>query len=173
MELQILDMIQQIRSPFLDSFMTIISTLGNRGVIWILMTVILFFRPKDRKIGIMILVALLLNMLLCNALIKPLVGRVRPCDVNWAIDLLVRRPLDKSFPSGHTSAAFAVTTALLFSKYRKWGWFHFVFSLVLAFSRLYLYVHYPTDVLVGAVLGTMCGFFAYYFVEKKNISKIK
>lgn len=101
-------------------------------------------------------VSLVLEVLCCNIILKPFVARTRPCDVNAAVQLLVPRPSDYSFPSGHTGASFAAASSLLFGKNRMW-----IPSLILAvligFSRLYLYVHYPSDVLAGALIGIMLG----------------
>ena len=100
--------------------------------------------------------ALVLDLLCCNVILKPLVGRVRPCDVNTAVKLLIARPLDASFPSGHTAVSFAAVCALWAERSRLWIP-ALALALLLAFSRLYLYVHWPSDVLAGAVLGGLLG----------------
>ena len=96
--------------------------------------------------------------------IKPLVGRIRPYDINTAVGLLIPRPTDFSFPSGHTGASFAAAAALEDSNYRLRipAW---VLAVLIAFSRLYLYVHYPTDVLAGAMLGILTGWTATEMVR--------
>lgn len=98
------------------------------------------------------LTALALDVLLCNVMLKPLVGRMRPFTVNTGMELLINAPKDFSFPSGHTAASFAAAFALLFVKNKLWIPSMILASLI-AFSRLYLYVHYPTDVLAGILLG--------------------
>jgi undecaprenyl-diphosphatase len=98
------------------------------------------------------LTALALDVLLCNVMLKPLVGRMRPFTVNTGVELLINAPKDFSFPSGHTAASFAAAFALLFVKNKLWIPSMILASLI-AFSRLYLYVHYPTDVLAGILLG--------------------
>lgn len=100
--------------------------------------------------------ALALEVLCCNLILKPFVARIRPCDINTAVHLLVPRPDDFSFPSGHTGASFAATSALYFSRSRL-RFPALVSAVLIGFSRLYLYVHYPTDVLAGAVLGSLLG----------------
>lgn len=105
-------------------------------------------------------IALALEIVCCNVILKPFVARIRPCDVNTAVQLLIERPIDYSFPSGHTASSFAAASALYFSRKKLW-----IPAAVLAgmigFSRLYLYVHYPTDVLAGALIGIMMGWIGY------------
>lgn len=156
-ELNFLDFIQShLRCGFLDTVMPFLSALGDSGMVWIVCAVLLLFIPKTRKIGTAMAIGLLLEALCCNVILKPLVARVRPCDVNPAVRLLIARPTDYSFPSGHTGASFAAVSALFFGKNRLWIPALILASLI-AFSRLYLYVHYPTDVLAGAMIGIMAG----------------
>lgn len=158
MEIQILDWIQGLRAPWLDSFMMAVTTLGNAGVIWILLAAVLLIGKKTRPAGLAVAAALILDLILCNGILKPLFARVRPFDVNTAVELLVARPLDFSFPSGHTAAAFAAASALGFAGRRRYCLAALVLAALMAFSRLYLYVHYPTDVLGGILVGLLCGF---------------
>lgn len=152
-EFSILDFIQnQFRTPFGDFVMPLISKLGNGGIIWLVLSGLLCVFPKYRKAGVTMLTALALDVLLCNVMLKPLVGRMRPFTVNTGMELLINAPKDFSFPSGHTAASFAAAFALLFVKNKLWIPSMILASLI-AFSRLYLYVHYPTDVLTGILLG--------------------
>ena len=152
-EISILDFIQnQFRTPFGDFVMPLISKLGNGGIIWLVLSGLLCVFPKYRKAGVTMLTALALDVLLCNVMLKPLVGRMRPFTVNTGMELLINAPKDFSFPSGHTAASFAAAFALLFVKNKLWIPSMILASLI-AFSRLYLYVHYPTDVLAGILLG--------------------
>ncbi|MGN0613971.1 MAG: phosphatase PAP2 family protein [Porcipelethomonas sp.] len=156
-EFLILDFIQNhIRSQSMDSIVPIITHLGDMGILWIVFSLIMLIIPRFRKVGIAMAAALVLDLFLCNILIKPFAARLRPCDINTAVQLLIPNPEDYSFPSGHTAAAFAVTSALFFEKNRLWIP-ALILSALIAFSRLYLYVHFPTDVLAGAVLGILCG----------------
>lgn len=132
--------------------MPLISKLGNGGIIWLVLSGLLCVFPKYRKAGVTMLTALALDVLLCNVMLKPLVGRMRPFTVNTGMELLINAPKDFSFPSGHTAASFAAAFALLFVKNKLWIPSMILASLI-AFSRLYLYVHYPTDVLAGILLG--------------------
>lgn len=136
--------------------MPLISKLGNGGIIWLVLSGLLCVFPKYRKAGVTMLTALALDVLLCNVMLKPLVGRMRPFTVNTGVELLINAPKDFSFPSGHTAASFAAAFALLFVKNKLWIPSMILASLI-AFSRLYLYVHYPTDVLAGILLGLIVG----------------
>ena len=165
-EFKILDWIQGIRTPVGDVVMPFISKLGNAGMIWILLAVILLLVPKTRKSGMILVVALGVDVILCNGILKHAFGRIRPCDVNTAIQLLVARPDDFSFPSGHTAASFAAVSALYFAG-EKWLWKPaLVLAVLIAFSRLYLYVHYPTDILGGILVGAVAGYIGYWSVKK-------
>lgn len=157
-DLTILNFIQShLKTAFGDIIMPMVSALGNKGFIWIILSLTLCVFPKYRKIGLTMITALLLNVLLCNIVLKPLVARIRPFNVNTDIELLISAPKDFSFPSGHTSVSFSAAAALLFGKCRLWIPSMILASLI-AFSRLYLYVHYPTDVFAGILLGFFIGY---------------
>lgn len=166
MELRFLDFLQTIHTPLLDKLLAFITSLGNAGIIWIVLAVVLLILPKTRKTGIIVAAALLMDLILCNLILKNLVARVRPYDVNTAIAILIKKPLDFSFPSGHTAASFAAMTALFLAKMKKAWIAALVLAVLIAFSRLYFYVHYPTDVLGGAVVGILSGIIGYTIVEK-------
>lgn len=156
-EFAILDWIQaNMRNPTLDLLMPAITALGNSGLIWLLLAGVLLLTPKHRRAGAAVLAGLVLEIICCNMVLKPLVARVRPCDVNTAVQLLIARPDDFSFPSGHTGASFAAAAALFADRNRLWIP-SLILALLIAFSRLYLYVHYPTDILAGAAIGMMAG----------------
>ena len=159
-EFAILDGIQSLcRCPALDWLMPLVSVICNHGEVWIVLAAVLLILPRTRRTGVVVALALVLDLICCNLILKPLIGRLRPCDLNTAITLLVARPGDASFPSGHTASSFAAVGALLACRSRLWRP-AFVLSVLIAFSRLYLYVHWPSDVLAGAVLGTVLGFAA-------------
>ena len=146
-----------LRCGFLDVLMPLITLLGDAGIFWILCSVALICIPKYRKIGLSMGISLLIGLLVCNVTLKPLVGRIRPYDYQLLhfqkeIALLVEGLHDFSFPSGHTIASFEAATALLLGN-KKLGIPAMVLAVRIAFSRLYLYVHYPTDVLTSVVLG--------------------
>lgn len=171
-EIRILDWIQSIRTPTADILMCFITKLGDAGIIWILLAVILIFIPKKRKSGMMLAAALCVEVLLCNGILKNLFCRIRPCDMNTSIQLLIARPNDFSFPSGHTAASFAAVAALYLAGEKKIWKPALVFAVFMAFSRLYLYVHYPTDILGGIIVGTAAGYIGYQIIRKLQKSNI-
>ncbi|MGN1205013.1 MAG: phosphatase PAP2 family protein [Lachnospiraceae bacterium] len=165
MELKLLNLIQNMRTPILDAGMRFITGLGDAGILWILLTVVLLLLPRTRKCGAVMAVALCVNAFLCNLILKPLFGRMRPFEVNRTVQLLIRKPLDFSFPSGHTAASFAAVTALFCSGEKRLWKICLIPAVLIAFSRLYLYVHYPTDVLGGIAVGILSGIIGYRLVE--------
>ena len=112
MEIQILNWLQSLHTPILDKIMQLITHLGDMGIIWIILTIVMLLIPKTRKSGVIMAAALLVDVILCNIILKNLIARVRPYDVNTAVQVLVAKPKDFSFPSGHTAASFASVTAL-------------------------------------------------------------
>jgi undecaprenyl-diphosphatase len=175
-ELKILDFLQDgLKCGFLDFLMPIITLFGEGGVFWIVTAAVLLIFKKTRKIGLSMGLALALGFLVGNLTLKPLIARVRPYDMPGVdVDLLVSSLGDKSFPSGHTLACFEAAT-VLFIYNKRFGIPALVVAVLVAFSRLYLYVHYPTDVLAGAILGIVFGIVACIIVNKLlklNNSKI-
>ena len=167
-ELKLLDLLQNIHNPIFDKIMIFITRLGDVGLIWIVLTIILLILPKTRKAGVILTVAICIDTILCNGILKPLFARIRPFDVNTSVQLLIPKPKDFSFPSGHTAISFAVTTALYFcniANKRKLFKPAIFLSILIAFSRMYLYVHYPSDILGGAIIGAISGFLGYYAVK--------
>ena len=156
LELAILDWIQlHLRCGFLDAVLPAVSRTCNHGELWIALAAILLLVKRQRQ-GAAVACALALDLVSCNMILKPLIGRVRPFAVNTAVELLTAPPMDASFPSGHTAASFAAVFALKAAGSPLWKP-ALAAALVIAFSRLYLYVHWPSDVLGGAVLGAAVG----------------
>lgn len=171
LELAILDWIQRnLRSEWLDAFMPVFTQFNDNGEIWIAMALILFLMNKHRQAGLSVGAGLLVNLAVCNWTLKPLIGRVRPFLVNTAVELLVEPPSSASFPSGHTASSFAVVGALWAVKHPLWKPAAVV-AMLMAFSRLYLYVHWPTDVLGGIVVGWLCGWLGAKIVRWIAVSK--
>jgi len=165
-EIGFLDWIQTVlQCTFLDIVMPIVTKLGDAGIFWILLTLVLLILPKTRQTGVIMAAALIFDVLIVNVAIKPLVARTRPYDINTAVQLLVSKPIDYSFPSGHTAASFASVAAIFLAGHRKGAIAALLLSLVIAFSRLYLYVHFPTDVLGGMALGILAGMLGYITVR--------
>ena len=159
-DLPILEWIQaNLQSGFLDTVMPIITLFGEDGLFWIAWSILLILFPKTRKIGLGMGFAMAMGLLLCNVTLKPLIARPRPYDLQLAefgksIQLLIEAQHDFSFPSGHTIASFEAAVVLLKNS-KKMGIPAMILAILVAFSRMYLYVHYPTDVLVSVVLGTI------------------
>jgi membrane-associated phospholipid phosphatase len=166
MEIQFLNAIQMTRTPLLDFLMPLIS---NGVVLWLFFPIVLIIRRDTRRAGIIVLAAIFLEMILCNLVMKNLFQRVRPCDVNTSIALLTKRPTDYSFPSGHTSLSFAAASGLWFSGVlRRWRIPALVLACLISYSRLYLYLHYPTDVLAGVAVGVFCGWMACQMIQRHS-----
>lgn len=165
-EIRILDWIQSFRTPTMDILLCFITKLGNAGMIWILLASILLLIPRKRKNGVILATALCVDIFLCNGILKNLFCRIRPCDVNTSVQILIARPNDFSFPSGHTAASFATVTALYLAGEQKIWKLALVFAVLMAFSRLYLYVHYPTDIFGGIIVGIAAGYIGYRIVRK-------
>ena len=179
-DLPILDWIQaHLQSGFMDTIMPIITIFGDAGIFWIACAVVLLFFPKTRKIGLGMGIAMALGLLVCNVTLKPLVARIRPYDFQikelgktWndillAGKLLVEMPHDFSFPSGHTIASFEAATVLLINnKKLKVGIPALILAILIAFSRLYLYVHYPTDVIFSVFAGILFGIIGHLLAQK-------
>ena len=165
-EIKILDFIRErFACPFLDAVMPLITSLANGGIIWIIAAVLLLIFKKSRKTGFSVALALITGLIIGTLILKNLVGRARPYEFNEGVEILVARLSDYSFPSGHTLASFEAATVLLIRD-KRLGIPALVLAVAIAFSRLYLYVHYPTDVLAGIVLGVLIGIFACKTVDK-------
>ncbi|WP_066625103.1 phosphatase PAP2 family protein [Clostridium magnum] len=154
-----------MHEPNMDKAMVAFTTLGNAGTIWIVIAVLLIVNKKYRKIGFMALGALVLCTILGEGILKHVVQRIRPSADISAVNLLIPKPLSYSFPSGHTASSFAVAGVLAkyFKKYAPGFW---ILASLIAFSRLYLYVHYPTDILGGIILGVISSNVVIYMFSK-------
>ena len=158
-----------LKCAALDILMPIITLLGDGGIFWIVTTVVLLILPKCRKVGMAMGFALLLSVLICNITLKPLIARIRPYDYqlihfNKQIELLIPALGDFSFPSGHTLICF-VSATVIFLNHKAWGAAALISAILVAFSRLYLYVHYPTDVLASIAIGIVIAFIANYLAK--------
>lgn len=176
-DLSVFEWIQGIQNEFLSAIMVFITTLGNAGAIFIVLALVLLFTKKYRKAGLAVAVALIV-MLLCNDLfLKEFFARPRPFNLfdtdpekyaewgtRYIFPELVHKPSSYSFPSGHTSSAFAAAIALLWHN-RKFGIPVTIFAALIGFSRIYVEVHYCTDVIAGVISGTICALIAVLIVK--------
>ena len=154
-DFQILYYIQEhIVNPTLDKAMIFASALGDYGFIWLAIAIALMLFKKTRTCGILIICSLALCFITGELIMKNLVCRVRPCYQDMTINMLVDRPGSYSFPSGHSSSSFA-TASTLFYFNRKIGALALILAAFIAFSRMYLFVHFPTDVFVGTLWGIL------------------
>ena len=173
-DLPILDWIQaNMRSGFMDFIMPWITILGDAGIFWMICAAILAITKKYRRIGFGMAIAMVLGLLVCNVTLKPLVARIRPYDfqetLGVTVNLLIEKQHDFSFPSGHTIASFEACTVMLLGS-KKLGIPATLLAILIAFSRMYLYVHYPTDVIASVILGTLFGVIGYLVTHKIKFS---
>ena len=167
MDFEILYLIQNIRTPLLDKLMvTITSIPGNMGEMWITLGIILLLFKKTRKCGLVLCVSYLLVYGMGQYVLKDLIARPRPCHIDQTIELLISRPSSYSCPSTHSGWAFASATSI-FLYNKKVGLLTYIFSSLVAFSRMYLFVHFPSDVLFGIVLGV-----AFALLTKRLLTKL-
>jgi len=151
--------------PFLDAFLSAVTHLGDSGIFWVALALVLILIPKTRKIGVHMGLALLFGLIVCNLGLKPLIHRIRPYDLDPTFTLLIPPEHDFSFPSGHTAASFEGAVSL-FMHDKRWGTAALVLASVIAFSRLYLTVHYPTDVLAGLLIAIALAVLAGWVTER-------
>ena len=144
---------QHVRSPFLSAFFIPFTTIGNAGILFILIGVLLLFFKRTRQSGILLLISLTISFILNDIVVKNIVQRPRPFNAFSQIVPLVPPPGKYSFPSGHTAAAFSSMVTFFFTQ-RKYAICGLVIALLMGISRIYVGVHYPTDVFFGALLGT-------------------
>lgn len=165
MDFNILYFIDKLHNPVLDKIMIFLTNLGDAGIVWIMIAILLLFFKKTRKCGILMGIAMLCGVILGNGIIKHLVARQRPCWIDTSIPLLIPNPTDYSFPSGHTLASFEAAI-MIFLHNKKWGSVAILGALLIAFSRMYLFVHFPTDILGGMILGTAISITVYKIAQK-------
>ena len=167
-EIKILDFIQEnLRFGFLDDIMVLLTRLADDGIVWIVLAISLICFKQTRKMGITLGFALILGLLVGNLGLKNLFARERPYTVNpdMVPNMLIERLKDYSFPSGHTRCCFESGMAMYLCD-KRFGKVAFVLGGFIAVSRMYLYMHYPTDIVAGALLGLLNGFIAFIVVDK-------
>jgi len=182
-DLPILDWIQaNLQSSLLDTIMPIITLFGDAGIFWMVCATLLLFTRKHRRTGLGMWFAMAMGLLICNIIMKPAIGRIRPYDFQiqelgktWndlllGGKLLVETPHDFSFPSGHTIASFEASTVLLINS-KLMGIPAVILAILIAFSRMYLYVHYPTDVIFSVFAGILFGILGNLIAKRIPLPK--
>lgn len=168
---------EYIRYGWMEPFWKFITSLGDSGWFWIVLSLLFLIPKKTRKAGIAGILALVIGALITNVTLKNWVARIRPYEVVDGLKLLIERQHDFSFPSGHTCASFAAALAYYRFLPRKWGIASIVLAALIGFSRLYVGVHYPSDVLAGLLVGAFAawaaGYLVKWVVDKKNSSENK
>lgn len=166
MEANILLWIQEnLRADWLTPIMKGITFLGNAGWLWIVLSAICLCLPKQRKLGLTTSFALVFDLCTVNIFIKNIVARPRPYTMIEGLTSIIGPQSDFSFPSGHTAGSFAFVSVLWLLAPKKISIPATVLATLISLSRLYVGVHYPTDILGGALIGSICGIAAVYFVK--------
>ena len=160
-ELKFLHFLQSIHNPVLDSIMLFFTNSGNIIMILILISIVY---PKTRRIGIQIYLALFISILIVNCGMKPFITRCRPCWLEPGVKMLIELPQSHSFPSGHSSTFFAMATAVFLSN-KRFGIPTLAVASIVAFSRLYLFAHWPTDVMGGIFTGVLSGVLSFLIID--------
>ena len=155
-----------VRNGLLDPIMKVYTQLGNTGMLFIALALVLLLFKSTRKAGFSALCAMIIGLVVVNFTIKPLVARDRPWLVIENFVNLVPEKDPNSFPSGHTNAAFAFALAVCMAAPKRWMKITAVcMAVVMGLSRLYVGVHFPSDVLVGALIGSLCGLAGAWVVK--------
>ena len=144
-----------LRVSWLNPIIKGITYLGEAGWFWIVLSILLIIWKKYRTVGVVSLISLVFSFLVNTIIIKHIFNRVRPYDAVEGLTRLVGKQPDSSFPSGHTTAAFSVAIVLLLLMPKKFGVPSLILAVLVMFSRLYVGVHYPTDVLTALILTTI------------------
>ncbi|SMC21859.1 undecaprenyl-diphosphatase [Clostridium acidisoli DSM 12555] len=162
---------RKMKNKYLDKVMPVITSLGNLGVVWLAIAVILLFVEKNKSIGEVVILTMIFSTIVGEGIIKHLVKRVRPCNQKNNSTLLIVKPISYSFPSGHTLSSFAAAEVLsiYFINYKI---IFITIALLIALSRIYLYVHYPTDVIAGMLIGILCSKLIFIILQEIYINNV-
>lgn len=171
MEIRFLELLQSLHFPLLNYIMIFITILGNGGLIWIVAALFLIFQNKNmlKREGFTIAVALIIFSVLGLLILKPIIARPRPF-VAQGVDILIKEPMGFSFPSGHTGSSFAAASVIYFYN-KKRGLLALILATLIAFSRMYLFVHYPSDIVGGLILGIISSRIAIKITNKISRKK--
>ena len=155
------------RTPFLDSFFLALTKLvGSYGQLWLIIGIVLLLFKKTRKTGAAVIISFIAVVIVGQVVLKGLFARPRPCQIDQAFPLLVPRPSSTSFPSSHSGMSFGAAAAI-FKNNKKAGIAALIFAALIAFSRLYLFLHFPTDVLTGMIVGIVMGILSAKLVDRE------
>lgn len=164
-EFDFLYALQSIRNPVLDKIMAGLSDLGNLGLLWIIIAAALVISKKYRKGGLQMFAAIALTFIVGNLILKNAFDRLRPCQIDETIHLIVKIPYDSSFPSGHTMNGITSAVSLMYID-KRMGIPALILACAIAFSRMYNFMHFPTDVIAGAVIGAVSAVFVNWVFKK-------
>lgn len=162
---------KHMQNKYLDELMPVITRMGNLGAIWIVIAVILILDKPYRLIGNIVILTLIISTIVGEGIVKHIVKRIRPFSEKNNSNLLIPKPTTYSFPSGHTLSSFAVAE-ILNMYLNKYAIIFIVIAFLIAFSRLYLYVHYPTDVIAGIIIGVLCSKIIFIILQEGYIANI-
>lgn len=160
-----------LRADFLNPLVKGITYLGNGGILMIAACLILMIIPKTRRLGAVCALSLALEFIICNLLLKTTIARTRPYETVDGLTRIIGKQSDYSFPSGHSGASFAVASVIFREAPKRIGIPILILAFLIALSRLYVGVHFPTDVIAGIILGTLTGIaacFAYHRITKSK-----
>lgn len=157
--------LQGISSPFLDSAMTFVSYSVSSGLLWFVMAAVMLCLPRRRAMGMAVVVAVCVSFLMTDVILKPMFDTVRPFEV-MDVTTMVPAPDNASFPSGHTASSFAAATAIMLFD-RRVGTVSLLYACLVGFSRMYLCMHWPVDVLGGALIGMACALLSVWFMYRR------
>ncbi|MGN0462020.1 MAG: phosphatase PAP2 family protein [Ruminococcus sp.] len=162
-----------LRNSFMDFVMPLFSNLQDGGLIWISIAVVMLFFKRTRYCGIAVLLAMGIDTLITEYGIKNIVCRVRPCNLVDVVNMLVEKPTTYSFPSNHSASAFAGAVAVMLTiKKKAWTIPAFVLSGIIAFSRMYVFVHFPSDVFAGILIGSTISVLVCYLMKKTGFKAL-
>ncbi|MBE6053866.1 MAG: phosphatase PAP2 family protein [Clostridium sartagoforme] len=171
LDISILNLIREIFSnSIMDKVMTFITRLGDSGFIWILIGFVLLAQKKYRKSGFVLLIALLITSIIGEGILKNIIQRPRAFITYPDISIIIKPPASYSFPSGHTSSSFAAAVVLGYY-FKSWKYIFYIFASLIAFSRLYLFVHYPSDIVAGIILGVTCALVTIKLLDNVKLEK--
>lgn len=164
-EFNILYALQELHSPIMDKIMIFITQLGDDGLFWIGIGIVCLVMKKHRRMGLQVLMSMLFTFIIGNLILKNLFARQRPCAIDPSIELIIPYPSEFSFPSGHTMNGVTAAMALFLNN-KKIGIPALMIAALIAFSRMYHFVHFPTDILGGFCVGFTVAIVVNYVFDK-------